>query len=151
MKNLRPRLSFLMILAIPLVTLSCDSVTSPNKGLNVIASTSRQAFGSITFRIGVENAGLTTETLNFGDSQFFDIEVNDLSGRLVWRWSYDKAFCQVLWGLELSPSESSVQETVWNLAGSDQKPVPPGSYTAKIYITSNPRDERLTSIVRLII
>jgi len=151
MKNLRPRISFLLILAIPLITLTCDSVTSPNKGLTVIASTSRQAFGSITFRIGVENSGLTTETLKFGDSQFFDIEVQDLSGRPVWRWSYDKAFSQVVWGLELSPGESSVQETVWNLTGSDQKPVSPGSYTAKIYITSSPRDERLTSVVHLII
>jgi len=151
MKNLRPRLSFLMILAIPLIALSCDSVTSPKKGLTVIASTSRHAFGNITFRIGVENAGSTTETLEFGSSQFFDIEVRDLSGRLVWLWSYGKAFFAVVWGLELSPGESSVQDTVWNLIGNDQKPVAPGSYTAKIYIMSGPRNERPTSVIRLII
>jgi len=160
MKKLRPRLSFLLILAVPLITLSCGqggSPTSPISRLRQVVTgltlsvTTSQGAGSMTFRINVENGGSATETLNFTCAQFFDIEVTDQSGKLVWRWSNDKYFAAVLWSLELSPGESSAQETVWNLTGSDQKPLSSGSYTAKIYITSSPRDGGLSSVIRLTI
>jgi hypothetical protein len=151
MKHLRHRLPLFVILAVPFITLSCGSITSPNQGLNLIASISQQTSSSITFRVGVENTGSKTETLNFRDSQFFDIEVKDLSGRLVWSWSNGGGFLDVVWALELAPGESSAHETVWNLAGNDQKPLSHGFYTAKIYITSSPREEGLSPVIHLTI
>ena len=151
MKTPRHRFSRFMILAVPLITLSCGSSTLPNPGLNIIASISQQTSANMTFRIGVENTGSTTKSLNFSNSQFFDIEVKDLSGRLVWRWSNGAGFLDVLWALELEPGESNARETVWNLAGNDQKPLSHGFYTAKIYITSSPRHPGLSSVIRLTI
>ena len=148
MKRLWLRLSFLSLLAVSLISLSCDSATSPRLGLNIVASVSQH----ITFRIGVENTGQKTETLNFGSSQFFDIEVKDQGGHLVWQFSYGLYFATLVWNLELAPGESSqVREYVWNLTGNDQEPLPSGSYKAKIYITSSRRDEGLSTVISLTI
>jgi hypothetical protein len=107
---------------------------------------------SITFRIGVENTGSKTETLNFVSSQFFDIEVKDGGGHLVWQYSSNSYFLDMLWGFELAPGESSqVREYVWNLKGNDQEPLPFGSYKARIYITDSPRDGGLSTIISLTI
>ncbi len=152
MKKVYLRLLFLLVLLVPLITLSCGSVTTPRAGLNIIATASLQTAGSTTFRIGVENTGTKTETLSFGSAQFFDIEVRDRGGHLVWQFSHDTIFLDIVWGIELAPGESSqVQEFVWTQMGNDQKPVSPGPYKATVYITNNPRDEGLAKVVSLTI
>jgi hypothetical protein len=134
-------------LAVLLISPSCGLITGPGPGLNIVASISQQSAESMTFRIGVENTGSEAETLNFGNSQFFDIEVRSASGALVWRWSTGKSFLDVLWSLDLDPGESSVQETAWDLTGDNGQPLPHGTYTAKIFITSQPRDGDLVSVI----
>jgi len=151
MKNIYLRHLFLLVLLVPFITLSCDSVTTPKAGLNIVATVIQQTAGSITFRIGAENTGTKTETLNFFSSQFCDIEVKDSGGHLLWQYSYGLYFAAVVWGFELAPGESQVREVVWNRTGNDQKPLPSGSYKAKIYITNSPRDEGLSSVVNLTI
>ena len=155
------RLLFLTVLAVSLGVVSCDSGGSPLSpisrsqlnatGLGVTVATSGQQTGGLTFRIGIKNDGLREETLHFSCSQMFDIEVTDGRRRLVWRWAYDKAFLQVLWQVELSPGESYSQEANWDLTGNDKKPLPPGSYRARVYITNCPRDEGLGVEFTLII
>lgn len=152
MKKVYLRHLFLLVLLVPFVTLSCDSVTTPEAGLNIVATVIQQTAGSAIFRIGVENTGTKTETLNFGSSQFYDIEVKDHGGHLLWQFSYGTYFLDMLWGLELAPGESSqVREYVWNLTGNDQKPLPSGLYKATIYITNSPRAEGLSKVVTLTI
>lgn len=152
MKRLWLRLSFLSILAVSLISLSCDLATSPRLGLNIVASVSQQTAENITFRIGVENTGRRTKTLNFFSSQFFDIEVKDRGGHLLWQFSYHVYFLDVGWDLELAPGESSqVREYVWDLTRNDQEPLNPGSYKARIYITNSPRDEGLSTVLNLTI
>jgi hypothetical protein len=151
MKSTCSRWSFFLVLAVPLIALSCGSITAPKPGLNIVASIGQQSPGSITFRIGVENTGSATEALEFRSSQFFDIEVRSRSGQLVWQFSHNKFFSAVLWGLELAPGESSVRDSAWDLTGDDEKRLPSGTYTAKIYITNSPRDEDLSSAIKLII
>ena len=151
MKKLWPRISFLLIVAVPFIALSCGSVTTPKAGLDIVASVSQQTAGSITFRIGIENTGTKTETLHFGSTQFHDIEVYDRSGHLVWQWSYGLNFLAVLSDLEFPPGESQSGDTIWYLTGNDQKPIPFGRYTAKIYITSVPPDRRLSTVITLTI
>ena len=152
MKKVHLRLLFVLVLLAPLMTLSCGSVTTPRAGLNVIATVSQQTAGSMTFQIGVKNTGTKTETLLFGSAQFFDIEVVDRGGRLVWRLSQDSYFAAVCWELEIAPGESQVREYVWDIMGYDQKPLPSGSYKATISITSgNPSGEGLSKTVSLTI
>jgi hypothetical protein len=148
------KLFFLTVLAVSFGVISCDSGSSPfspisrsqlnANDLRVTVATSGQGTGGLTFRIGIKNDRLRGETLLFSCSQMFDIEVTDRSGKLVWRWSNDKSFLQVLWQLELSPGEAYAQEANWNLTGNDKKPLPHGSYRARVYITNYPRDEGLS-------
>jgi hypothetical protein len=140
-------------LALLLVVASCDSATAPSRplslnqlkaeGLRVFAVISRPSPGTMSFRVGVENRTTTEMTLHFTDGQFFDIEVTDRGGDLVWRWSHDKAFTQALWALELKAGESFAQDAEWDLTGNNGKPLSPGTYMARFIITSSPRDEAL--------
>jgi hypothetical protein len=142
----------LLLVGIAFVALSCAGpATAPKAGLNVVATTGTQP-GSVTFGIGVENTGTATEHLSFGSSQFFDIEVRNVTGHLVWQFSAGKYFLDLLWGFDLAPGEKSeIQETTWDLKGNDGDLVSPGTYTARIYITSSPRNEDLVTVVRLTI
>ncbi len=145
---------------VALGSLSCSSPTAPlsptgKSGVNAqglqLVVTATKGDGNIAFAIGVENGGPAAQTLQFTSGQFFDIEVTDHWGKLVWRWSNDKAFTQALWALELAAGKTSSQQTVWDLTGNDGKKLPSGSYTAKISITSNPRDEALAVEIGLTI
>lgn len=151
MKKASLRLMFFLVLLVPFLTLSCGSVTAPKVGLNIVATASQQTAGSTTFRIGVENTGSKTETLSFRNAQFYDIEVRTNGGRLVWQFSHDAYFADMLWGIELAPGESQVREFVWTNVGDDQKPLSSGSYKATVYITNTPRDEGLSKVVSLTI
>jgi len=151
MKNSSLRLLFLLVILVPFMTLSCGLVTAPKVGLNIIVTANQQTAGSTTFRIGVENTGSKTETLGFRSGQFFDIEVRDRGGHLVWQYSYDAYFATLVWNLELAPGESQTQEYVWTHMGNDQKPLPSGSYKATVYITNTPRDKGLSKVVSLTI
>jgi hypothetical protein len=148
MKKGRPRYPLIMALAGPLIMLACGSLTSPAGGLSIIASASPSSTGSVTFQVGVENVGSKTETLDFRNSQFCDIEVRNMSGTLVWRFSDGATFLDVLWGLELEPGESYTQELVWDSPGTGQRLLPT-VYTAKILITSSPRKDFLSSVIRV--
>lgn len=166
MKKARRRITLLFCSAAFLISLSCSSVTSPNLGIILVASISQQAPGSLTFHVGVENAGKKTESLFFTWGHFFDIEVRDHPikpdpvllkrhfverGKVVWKWTYGKALLPVEWILELAPGESRVEEIVWDLKGNDGMPLPPGSYWAKIYITNIPRYKHLSTVIPLTI
>lgn len=140
-----------LCLWIALFAPSCGSLASPDPGLDIIASIVHQAPGSVTFRVGVENKGMKTESLHFTSGQFFDIVVMDPHLRSVWRWSFDLAFTLALWDLELAPGESRAEEIVWDLKGNDMEPLPPGSYRTSFHITSAPRNDRLSTVVRLTI
>lgn len=148
MKKGRLQFLFILTLAAPLVMLSCGSLTTPAGGLSIIASASPSSTGSITFQVGVENVGSKTETLEFRNSQFCDIEVRNMSGTLVWRLSDGASFLDVLWGLALEPGESHVREIVWDSPGTGQQLLP-AVYTAKIFITSSPRNGFLSSVIRV--
>jgi hypothetical protein len=143
---------FRAVLALSLVLASCDSTTSPSRPLNraelaqglfLAVSISGPNAGTIHIVIGVENRVGTDMALNFTNGQFFDIEVLDGGGNTAWIWSHNKYFTESLWNLELSPGESYEQDTDWDLTGNDGKPVSPGSYRCRVWITSSPRDAAL--------
>ncbi|HOW85651.1 MAG TPA: BsuPI-related putative proteinase inhibitor [Candidatus Aminicenantes bacterium] len=131
---------------------ACGSATSPSTpvsrsqlkagDIHIAVAITGQGTGVLNFRIGVQNGGPVKETLEFSCGQFFDIEVRD-GGSLVWRWSHDKAFTQAPWELELDPRESFSQTTDWDLAGNDGRPLAPGSYESRVFITNSDGGESL--------
>ena len=146
-------LVFSAAVAFSLALASCDSTTSPSRplnraqlkaaGLQMAVSITPAGVGRMDFRIGIENGGQEEATLGFTDGQFFEIEVTDRSGNLVWRWSHDKGFTDALWSLKLGPGESYEQTADWDLTGNNGKPLSPGSYGCRVIITCSPRDEAL--------
>jgi hypothetical protein len=99
MRTKKRRLEAFLGLGLALSITACGSVTSPKPGLSIIASVSQQTAESLTFRIGVENTGSRTENLNFTSSQFFDIEIRNALGQLVWRYSAGAGFLDLIWAL----------------------------------------------------
>jgi hypothetical protein len=136
---------FLLALGLAVLANGCGSITSSKTGLNVVAAVSSQSAEGLTFKIGVENTGSGTETLSFTSGQFCEIEVRDRLGRLVWNLSHDAYFVTMLWGLEIAPGETQFKELVWDLVANDGTRVPFGSYTARITVTSTPKNEDLST------
>ena len=137
------------ILAFLLTTSGCDTATSPldtinpnrlkSDGLHLVVSTFRTGPDSLTFRHTLQNRGPKDQTLTFGSSQSFDIEVRGLGGELLWQWSYGKAFLDIELDLELAAGESYAGETDWDLKGNDATPLPPGTYRCRFYVTCFPQ------------
>jgi len=140
------------VILLALGAIACGSATSPTApvsrsqlkagDLHIAVSITGQGTGALNFGIDVRNDSPVKETLEFTCGQFFDIEVRD-GGDLVWRWSRDKVFTQASWEIELAPRESFNQNVDWDLAGNNGRPLPPGSYDCRVYITNVPRDESL--------
>jgi hypothetical protein len=153
-------LFLLTILAVSLGLASCgpeDSPFSPisrsqlkEGGLHITVSASDQGAAGMSFHIGVVNGSFQAATVRFSSGQIFDIEVTDGVGNLVWQWAYNKYFTQGSWQFELSPGESYSREADWDLTDNDKRPLPPGSYRAKVYITNFPRDEGLSTWISLV-
>jgi hypothetical protein len=149
------RARFLLAAAVAMsITLAaCGSSTSPTNplarsrhrlsGPSLVVSIGRTSTGTMPFDIGVANEGLTDLTLVFNDGQFFDIEVSDPGGTILWRWSHDKSFILSGWYVELAPERSYHQRTDWDLTGNDGKPLAAGTYGCRVWITNDRRDEWL--------
>ena len=109
-------------------------------GLKLAVSVSGQGTGGLSFRIELKNEGSDTLSVRFSDSQVFDIALSNSLGGLVWKWSHDKAFAQLVWQLDLKPGESHPEQGDWDLKANDGSQVPPGTYRVKVWITSSSPD-----------
>jgi hypothetical protein len=135
-------------LALLLTAAGCDTATSPyvpfsrnqlqSKGLHLSVATERTGPGNLTFQYKLENRGPEDRTLEFLTSQEFEIEIRSLGGELLWRWSNDKYFLQVVTGIQLISGDSRSGGTEWDLKGNDGTPLPPGVYKCKFYLTCSP-------------
>ena len=140
---------------------ACNSGSSPfspirrtvlkANGLRVTVSTTSQDTGGLTFLIELKNEGTGTVTLNFSDSQTFDIAVSTRGESPVWQWSRDKYFLQLFLTQELKPGDAVSNRADWNLKANDGSQPPPGTYKAKVWITNYPRDPDLSVELSLVI
>ncbi|MFQ6019997.1 MAG: BsuPI-related putative proteinase inhibitor [Dehalococcoidia bacterium] len=67
-------------------------------------------------------------TLEYRNSQRYDFRVADSDGRVVWRWSEDKLFAQVIGRERLEPGESLQFSETWDQTEARGEPLPPGDY-----------------------
>lgn len=105
-------------------------------GLKMTVSTTGQGTGGLTFLIELKNEGTSTASLEFSTGQAFDIAVSNSGGDVVWTWSYDKAFTQAFWELDLKPGESYSMQAAWDLKANDGSQVQPGRYGVKAWMTN---------------
>ncbi len=115
------------------------------QGVTLSVSTRSAGTSGLAIDISVKNTGSRAVTLSFSASQAYDIQVKNGLGVVVWQWSHDKYFLQVLWNLELAPGESRSYEGLWDLKGNSGSVVPSGVYSGKAYLTNSPSDPGLVA------
>jgi hypothetical protein len=143
-----------VLLSFLLATYSCQSGSSPlspgsgevvkASGLKLVASASGLGTGGLTFRIDLKNEGKSAVSVEFSDSQVFDLAVSNMAGDLVWKWSHDKAFLQVMWQLDLKPGDVCSRTADWDCKANDGSPLAPGIYRVKAWILSYSPDKDLS-------
>lgn len=82
----------------------------------------------VQMELVVRNRGPASVTFQFRDSQRYDFLVAREGGRVVWYWSYDKVFAQVLGSLTLGPGEERRYRARWEQHDMEGRLVPPGRY-----------------------
>jgi len=115
------------------------------QGVTLSVSTRSAGSSGLVMDISIKNTGSRSVTLSFSASQAYDIQVKNGLGVVVWQWSHDKVFLQVVWNLELAPGESRSYEEIWDLKGNSGSLVPSGVYSGKVYLTSYPSDPGLAA------
>ncbi|MDR7543961.1 MAG: BsuPI-related putative proteinase inhibitor [Armatimonadota bacterium] len=74
----------------------------------------------------VTNTAGVAVTVTFG-GQLYDVIVQQ-RGALVWQWSHDKGFAQVVRNLELAPGQTRSYHVTWDQRDLQGRPVEPGTY-----------------------
>lgn len=96
--------------------------------------------GEATFTLTLRNRSDRMVVLPFTSSQRYDFEVRR-GERVLWQWSHDRVFAQVLGQLAIRPGEALTYREKWNVRTNTGDRVPPGDYTVRGYLTpAGPRD-----------
>lgn len=75
----------------------------------------------------VRNRSMATVSYRFPSSQWFELYVLS-GGRVLWAWSYGKAFTQAFTTLVLDPGQSRSFSLSWGLKDNSESPLGPGQY-----------------------
>jgi hypothetical protein len=81
-------------------------------------------------------------TLAFSSSQKYDFEVL-WEDQLLWRWSADRVFAQMLTEETLTPGERRRYEATWDGRHGDGEMARPGEYIARGVLTTSGRADPL--------
>jgi hypothetical protein len=110
-----------------------DSLVRDGIRLTLTLSDSTIAGGdSVTFTLTVTAPSHTQRSLVFRSGQIYDFfVVSDPppsedplpEDRIVWRWSADKAFTQVIWKMTLAPGESRTYSESWTARDAEGNPL----------------------------
>lgn len=76
----------------------------------------------------VRNTGSKSTKLEFSSAKTHDFLVKDSGGKLVWQWSADRMFAQVILSKTLKPGEKMAFRSNWNQKTDRGSPVPAGKY-----------------------
>jgi hypothetical protein len=81
----------------------------------------------VQWHLVARNTGETPLRVEFASGQRFDLVVRQ-RGALVWRWSHDKAFVQVVQEVTLRPGEALTFRAAWGQTDLQGRRVEPGTY-----------------------
>jgi len=101
------------------------------QGVELVLSTDKEAYSPgepVEVELAVRNPRSNPVTFQFADSQRYDFLVLREDGRLVWRWSHDKVFAQVLGTLTLEPGQELRYRARWAQVDQEGRRVPAGRY-----------------------
>ena len=111
--------------------------------LKISAGYSINADSSIRFSITIGNYGSTEAKQVFTSSQIYELEVSDDSGNVVWNFSHNRVFAQVITELRLAPGQFQTDAVNWDRKRNDGQRLPHGVYDAKVFLVagSHPKYE----------
>lgn len=81
----------------------------------------------VSIFLRVVNTAASAVALIFPSSQQFDLIVRQ-RGALIWQWSHDKAFLQVIREVSLAPGETLTFSGTWDQRDLQGRQVDPGTY-----------------------
>ncbi len=82
---------------------------------------------SVAATVTARHEGRTPLGVQFNSGQRFDLIVRR-RGALIWRWSNDKAFIQVVQEVSLRPGETMTFQATWDQLDLQGRRVEPGEY-----------------------
>ncbi|HET9862515.1 MAG TPA: BsuPI-related putative proteinase inhibitor [Steroidobacteraceae bacterium] len=91
----------------------------------------------IRFDLEIGNLRNRTTTLRFPDAQIYDFYLFDADDRVLWRWSEDMAFAQVVTRLTFAPRATRSYTLTWNGVLADGTQLPAGQYRARGVIVAD--------------
>ncbi len=109
---------------------------SPDKA-SLSAMDTDPSNNKIGFNFHVRNKGARSYTLSFPDSQRFDYEIYSGDGRLLYRWSQDKEFVQVIGSSFINPGERITFSEALPL-NKLKSLLSPGNYSMTIELSNYP-------------
>jgi len=92
-------------------------------------------YETISIVISATNTKDNNVTLEFPDSQVADFEINNEQGELVYQWSYNRVFNEVITPITLPPGETiEILRSTWNQNDNNETPIPSGQYSVKAWL-----------------
>ena len=131
-----------------LVGISCTNdagMTGPEVEVSVTTDKTEYAPGEpVVIQLQVTNRTEEIVTFQFSDGQRYDFLIEDEAGEVIWRWSADKAFIQVLGEEVLGTRESLAYSE------SSDGELQPGNYTivGKLVAKNRPLSANVDITVR---
>jgi uncharacterized protein (DUF58 family) len=118
--------------AVALVAAVAASAAASDLTLTLLLGTGRFKGGEpVPIELRARHDGPGALILTFPTAQHFDVQIESAQGAIVWRWSEDQMFAQVVGRLELTPARPEVRYTV-TLDGGLQ----PGRYRVRAWLTT---------------
>jgi hypothetical protein len=120
-----------LVLLVGVGALAGPAARVERQGVELVLTVDKAVYAPgepVQMELVVRNPGPAAVTFQFSDSQRYDFLVLDDGGGLVWYWSRDKAFAQVLGSLTLSPGEERRFRERWDQRDNDGRAVPAGRY-----------------------
>lgn len=90
-------------------------------------------------------------SLTLGGNPAYDFVVNRPDGAEVWRWSHGQASQDILESRTVEPGREVVFEAEWPLQDNEGKPVPPGAYSVRGILNTEPPEKLETAPKPLVI
>jgi len=107
-----------------------EIITNASVGGTLVTNRSVYALGAPVFlKFTIVNNSKSKVKYEFDTTQKFDVQISNSAGMVVWTWSKNKMFKDLVTDLDLAPGTSKDFVIKWNQRNDNDIPVPTDTYT----------------------